>query len=163
VEELGWDEAFAGANTADPEALAQDIKSRVFDTTALTCAIGIGQTKLQAKTATGFAKPGGIARLTGDVWLDTMGDRPVTALNGLGTRTERRLAELDIHTVAELAAADHRALAAAFGPTIGPNLKLLGMGGHPGPVVGEPRVARSRSKEITYEHDLDQRDEMASE
>ena len=30
--------------------------------TRLSCAVGIGETRLQAKTATGFAKPGGVAR-----------------------------------------------------------------------------------------------------
>ncbi len=62
VEVWGWDEAVLGASTDDPEALAQEIKARVLAETKLTCAVGIGETKLQAKTATGFAKPGGIAR-----------------------------------------------------------------------------------------------------
>ena len=137
VEVLGWDEAFLGVRTDDPESVAGHIQARVLERTQLTCAVGIGQTKLQAKTATGFAKPGGIARLTDDTWLPTMGAQPVTAINGIGGRTELRLQELGIATVAELAAADHRELAAAFGPTIGPNLKLQGMGGHPGPVSAE--------------------------
>ena len=63
------------------------MKERVLAETALSCAVGIGQTKLQAKTATGFAKPGGIARLTEDTWIPTMGEEPVTALNGIGART----------------------------------------------------------------------------
>src|SRR4051812_22305298 len=50
VEVLGWDEAFLGVPTADPEAVAADIKERVLERTQLTCAVGIGQTKLQAKT-----------------------------------------------------------------------------------------------------------------
>jgi DNA polymerase-4 len=154
VEVWGWDEAFLGAHTPDPEALARLVQRRVLEATRLTCAVGIGQTRLQAKTATGFAKPGGIARLTRETWLETMGDRPVTALWGVGARTAARLAELDIRTVAELARADHHLLAARFGPTIGPHLKLLGIGGHHAPVKDEPHVPRSRSKEITFERDL---------
>jgi DNA polymerase-4 len=160
VEVLGWDEAFVGGDIADPERLAGEIQARVRDETGLTCAVGIGHTKLQAKTATGFAKPGGVARLTADQWMETMGDRDVTALHGIGSRTQRRLAELGIQTVAQLGAADHRALATAFGPTIGPNLKLLGLGGHPGPVRAEPRVAKGRSKEITFERDLGDHDQI---
>ena len=64
VEVWGWDEAFVGATHDDPERLAADIKQEVFATTGLTCAVGIGDSRLTAKTATGFAKPGGIARLT---------------------------------------------------------------------------------------------------
>ena len=114
---------------------------------------------MQAKTATGFAKPGGIARLTFDTWLATMGAEPVTALNGIGGRTERRLADLGLITVAELAASDHRQLAAAFGPTIGPNLKLLAMGGRVAH-RGEPRLAKGRSREITFTRDLTDRPEI---
>jgi len=154
VEVLGWDEAFVAAPVDDPEALAQAVKDAVLETTALTCAVGIGETKLQAKTATGFAKPGGIARMTTKEWLPTMGAKPVTEINGVGHRTQLRLAELGIITVAHLAMADHRELAEAFGPSIGPNLKLMGMGGHRTPVAPEPRVAKGRSREETYTRDL---------
>src|SRR5688572_6970856 len=54
VEELGWDEAFVGVHTADPEAFAGQLQGRVRTETGLSCAVGIGETKLQAKTATGF-------------------------------------------------------------------------------------------------------------
>jgi DNA polymerase-4 len=155
VEVLGWDEAFLGTEVDEPVALAREVQERVLARTALTCAVGVGETKLQAKTATGFGKPGGIARIDRSSWMPTMGARPVTALHGIGTRTARRLASLDISTVAELADHDHRALAAAFGPTIGPSLKLTGMGGLPSRVVDEPHVPKSRSKEVTLEHDLD--------
>jgi DNA polymerase-4 len=163
VEVLGWDEAFLGVHTADPESVAAEVRARVLDRTGLSCAVGIGQTKLQAKTATGFAKPGGIARLTSATWLPIMGERPVSDVHGIGGRTEARLAALGIRTVAELAAADHRELAAAFGPSIGPNLKLQGMGGNPGPVSPEPRVAKGRSKEVTYPRDLVEQEVVAAE
>jgi DNA polymerase IV len=160
VDVLGWDEAYLGVTTGDPEALAASIQARVLGETRLSCAVGIGQTRVQAKTATGFAKPGGIARLTFDTWLATMGAEPVTALNGIGGRTERRLVHLGLTTVAQLAASDHRALAAEFGPTIGPNLKLLAMGGHVSPIRGEPRLAKGRSREITFTRDLLDRPEI---
>jgi DNA polymerase-4 len=154
VEEWGWDEAVVGADTDDPEAFARELQARVHAETGLTCAVGIGETRLQAKTATGFAKPGGIARLTRKTWLPTMGDQPVTALWGIGERTAARLAEAGIRTVVDLARADHRDLAARFGPTIGPHLRLLGLGGHAAPIDDRPHVARSRSREVTYERDL---------
>ena len=154
VEEWGWDEALVGVRTADPEELAHAMKARLLAETGLTCAVGIGQTKLQAKTATGFAKPGGIAVLTRRTWIETMGHRPVTALWGIGTRTSTSLAELGIRTVAELARADQHELARRFGPRIGPHLKVLGLGGDDSPVDGAPHVPQSRSREETFEHDL---------
>jgi len=154
VEVWGWDEAFIGARTGDPEALAHEIRQRVLTATGLSCSIGIGDTRLQAKTATGFAKPAGIARLTSDQWLPVMAQKPVEAIWGIGGKTAARLAEAGITTVAALAAADADELAARFGPTIGPHLRELGRGGERWPVVDEPHVARSRSREITYEQDL---------
>ena len=154
VEVWGWDEAFLGARTTDPEDLAGAVKERVLEETRLTCAVGIGETKLQAKTATGFAKPGGIARLTWETWLPTMGARPVTAVWGIGERTALRLAEAGIATVTQLAHADHHELARRFGPTIGPHLKVLGLGGGGGPVDDAPHVARGRSREETFRHDV---------
>ncbi len=154
VEVWGWDEAFLGAATSDPLALAHDVQERVQRTTQLSCAVGIGETKLQAKTATGFAKPGGVARLTRTQWLPTMGDRPVTAIWGIGARIAQRLADLGITTVAELAASDHHELARHFGPRIGPSLRVQGLGGDDAPVRDEPHVAKSRSREETFERDL---------
>jgi DNA polymerase-4 len=154
VEEWGWDEACVGVRTADPEGFARHLQAIVYAQTRLHCAVGIGETKLQAKTATGFAKPGGVARLTRGMWLPVMGAEPVTAISGIGPRTAARLDELGIATVAELAASDHRELARRFGPTIGPYLWVLGLGGHDAPVVDEPHVPRSRSREVTFAHDL---------
>jgi DNA polymerase-4 len=130
------------------------VQRRVRAETGLTCAVGIGETKLQAKTATGFAKPGGVARLTWPTWLEIMGDRPVTAVWGIGERTAQRLADAGITTVMDLAHADHHDLARRFGPTIGPHLKVLGLGGGGGPVVSEPHVPRSRSREETFRSDV---------
>jgi DNA polymerase-4 len=154
VEVWGWDEAFVGVHTDDPEAFARLVQTTLLASTRLHCAVGIGETKLQAKTATGFAKPGGIARLTRRTWIETMGHRPVTAVWGIGERTARRLADAGVHTVTDLAKADSDDLARRFGPRIGPSLKVLGLGGDDAPVVGEPYVPRSRSREVTYEHDL---------
>jgi DNA polymerase-4 len=154
VEEWGWDEACVGVRTADPEAFARRLQACVLADTGLHCAVGIGETKLQAKTATGFAKPGGVARLTRTSWLPVMGDRPVTAITGIGARIGARLGELGIGTVADLAAFDHHELARHFGPRIGPHLRLLGIGGDEAPVVDEPQVPKGRSREVTFEHDL---------
>ena len=154
VEVWGWDEAFVGARTDDPEALARALQARVLGETRLSCAVGIGETKLQAKTATGFAKPGGVARLTRATWIETMGDRPVTSVWGIGARTAQRLEEAGVRTVVELARADHDDLARRFGPAIGPHLRILGLGGDDSPVVDAPYVARSRSKEETFTRDV---------
>jgi DNA polymerase-4 len=154
VEVWGWDEAFLGVTTDDPEAFAHDVKAKVAETTGLSCAVGIGDTRLLAKTATGWAKPGGVARLTRREWIPTMGAKPVTAIWGIGIRIAARLGELGIVTVEDLARSDHDELARHFGPTIGPHLRILGLGGDDSPIVDEPHVARGRSKEETFTTDI---------
>jgi DNA polymerase-4 len=160
VEVWGWDEAFVGAATDDPEALARRLKQAVLAETGLSAAVGIGETRLLAKTATGFAKPGGVARLVRADWFDVMGDRPVTTIWGIGGRTATRLGELGVTTVRQLAWADLEQLTRAFGPATGPHLKVLGLGGDDSPLVDEPWVARSRSKEQTFERDVTSWDEV---
>ncbi|MGZ4671694.1 MAG: DNA polymerase IV [Ilumatobacteraceae bacterium] len=154
VEVWGWDEAFLGVTTDDPEALAGEIKATVAAATGLSCAIGIGETRLLAKTATGFAKPGGVARLMRRDWIPTMGAKSVTAIWGIGARTATRLGELGIVTVEDLARADHEQLALVFGPRIGPHLRVLGLSGDDSPIVDEPHIARGRSKEQTFTTDV---------
>ncbi|WP_329048089.1 DNA polymerase IV [Amycolatopsis sp. NBC_01488] len=163
VEVLGWDEAFVGAETDDPEALATSIKEAVARETGLSCAVGIGDNKLRAKLATGFGKPGGIFRLTQANWWDVMAARPTDALWGIGGKTTKKLAELGIHTVLDLAGADVAALAARFGPKTGPWLRLLGGGISDAEVSATPYVARSRSRETTFQRDLTDPAEMAAE
>ena len=155
VEVWGWDEAFLGITSDDPETFATEVKAGVAAATGLSCAVGIGQTRLLAKTATGFAKPGGIARLTRRDWIPTMGAKPVIAIWGIGPRIAARLGHLGIATVEDLARADHERLARSFGPTIGPHLRMLGLGGDASPIVDEPHVARGRSKEETFTADID--------
>jgi nucleotidyltransferase/DNA polymerase involved in DNA repair len=154
VEVLGWDEAFLGVQTDDPEAMAREIRQRVRAATDLDCSVGIGQNRLQAKLATGFGKPGGIFRLTQESWFEVLGDRPTDALWGIGSKTARRLGGLGISTVLELSRADPQALAAGFGPATGPWLVRLAQGRDSSAVSGAPYVARSRSRETTFQQDL---------
>ena len=83
-----------------------------------------------------------------------MGAKPVTAVWGIGPRMAARLGDLGIVTVEDLARADHQHLAGVFGPTIGPHLRVLGLGGDDSPIVDEPHVARGRSKEETFTTDV---------
>ena len=80
VEVMGWDEAFLAVDTDDPETIARDVQHRVRAAADLDCSVGIGENKLQAKLATGFGKPAGVFRLTGDNWFEVLGDRPTDAL-----------------------------------------------------------------------------------
>ena len=154
VEVLGWDEAFIGIETDDPESFARHVQAEVLAATSLHCSVGIGDTKVRAKIATEFGKPRGIFRLTRDTWFVVMGHRPVDAIWGIGTRIKARLAALGIDTVRDLASADEARLIAEFGPSKGPHIGRLGRGVSSAHVDDTPWVPRAHGRETTYQSNL---------
>jgi nucleotidyltransferase/DNA polymerase involved in DNA repair len=163
VEVLGWDEAFIGVSTGDPEGFARGLAADVKAATGLDCSVGIGDNKLQAKIATSFGKPAGVGRLTTQTWFDVLGDRPPDAIWGIGAKTLAKLATLGITTVRQLAAADMDRLAKEFGPTTGPWLVLLGNGRGESEVDPSPYVPRSHGREVTFQRNLADWAQVAAE
>jgi nucleotidyltransferase/DNA polymerase involved in DNA repair len=157
VEVMGWDEAFVGLESDDPERpmeLARELQQRVKAATELNCTVGIGRNRLQAKLATGFGKPAGIFRITGQTWFEVLGDLPTDALWGIGAKTAVKLREMGIGTVSQLAATHEEVLAQRFGPANGPWLLRLAQGRDSATVVDTPYQARSRGREVTYQQNI---------
>jgi DNA polymerase IV len=162
IEVWGWDEAYVGADVDDPIDLAERIRTTIAAEAHLSCSVGISDNKQRAKVATGLAKPHGIYQLTDANWTTVMGGREVDALWGVGPKTARRLADMDITSVTQLAATDPDTLTTAFGPTTGLWLLLLAKGGGDTTVSAEPWIPRSRSHVVTFPRDLTDRTEMDS-
>jgi DNA polymerase-4 len=163
VQEMGWDEAFMAVETGDPEAMAREVQRAILDRTELWCSIGVGDNKLRAKLATGFAKPAGVFRLTRENWDAVMGGLPTDALWGIGTKNARKLLALGIRTVAELAEAEEEKLARRFGPNTGPWLRQLATGEASSRVTAEPYVSKGRGMERTYQQDIKDPEEVRKE
>ncbi len=162
VELLGWDEAFVGIDSFDPESTARTLQAAVLEATQLHCSIGIGDTKVRAKTATSFGKPRGTYRLTRENWTGVMGDCPTMALWGVGNRIAARLERLGIRTVRELAEAPEQPLVAEFGPNTGPHIQRLGRGAGSAVVDDTPWIPRAHGHETTFQQNLSTADEIAS-
>lgn len=154
VQVLGWDEAFLGIETDDPEAYARRVQEAVLERTQLHCSVGIGDTLVRAKVATGFGKPRGVFRLTAETWPAVMGERPTVELWGVGSKVSKRLATHGISTVTQLARADLEILTTEFGPRMGPWYAQLGRGEGTSVVDDTPWVARGHSRETTFQQDL---------
>ncbi|MBK6872568.1 MAG: DNA polymerase IV [Kineosporiaceae bacterium] len=154
VQVLGWDEAFVGVTTDDPETYARQLQTAVLDATRLHCSVGIGDSTVRAKIATGFGKPRGVFRLTAANWFEVMGERPTRDLWGVGAKVSGRLSRLGIGTVRELADADVSLLVTEFGPRMGTWYRDLGHGRGSTVVDDSPWIARGHSRETTYQHDL---------
>lgn len=101
---------------------ARAIRAQVLQWTGLTVCAGIGSTKTRAKLANHIAKSnsqfGGVFNLenltTGEQrkWFENI---PVDEVWGVGPRTHKRLCELNIHTVQDLAAAPLKRIRSDFG------------------------------------------------
>jgi len=101
--------------------------------------------------------------LTNDTWFPLLGDRPTEALWGIGAKTSKKLAAMGFHTVRELAAADPAVVAAELGPTTGPFMVLIARGRGSAEVTDSPWIVRSRSREITFQKNLADWDEIKGE
>ena len=162
VEVWGWDEAYVAVTAADPLEVAEQVRTVISSETGLSCSVGISDNKQRAKVATGFAKPAGIFALNDENWMTVMAGRPVDALWGVGPKTAKKLAALEITTVRELAHCDAELLTSTFGPRTGLWLLLLAKGGGDTEVSAEPWIPRSRSHVVTFPRDLTDRAEMDS-
>ena len=139
------------------------IRERVLAQTRLHCSVGIGDNKLRAKIATEFGKPRGSYVLTAENWFEVMGDRPTRALWGIGSKTAKKLSNLGIDTVTQLAQSDATVLAAELGPTMGPWYHRIGRGVSDSTVSAEPWVPRAHGRETTFQEDLEDWDRIADE
>jgi DNA polymerase-4 len=154
LEVIGWDECFLGVETDDPDAVAHAAQQTVFQATRLRCSVGIGDNKVRAKIATDFGKPNGTFRLTEENWFAVMGEKSTRELWGIGPKVHKRLASREITTVRQLADADGKELISEFGPKMGVWYHGLGSGLGPSIVDDTPWVARSHSRETTFQRNL---------
>jgi DNA polymerase-4 len=110
VERVSIDEAFldvAGAIRlfGAPTEIATAIRQRVRDEIGLPVSVGVARTKHLAKVASQVAKPDGVVTVApGDErgFLDPL---PIGLIWGVGPTTERRLHEVGIFTIGQLAKA----------------------------------------------------------
>ncbi len=172
VEGIALDEAFVDVGGSrrllgTPLQIAVAIRAAVREALKLECAIGAARTKHVAKLASRAAKPiadkrgtrpgRGIVVVPPDRELAFLHPLPVRALWGVGPATARRLDDLGVATVADLAAIPEATLCRAVGDSHGRHLAALARGEDPRQVV-PVRDAKSVSHEETFATDLRDRD-----
>jgi DNA polymerase-4 len=168
VEGVSLDEAYLDVSGArrregDAATIALDIRRRVAEDLGLTCSVGVAGSKLVAKLASKAAKPraslAGIEHGAGVVVVDSAQERcflrplPVRALPGVGPSTARRLHDLGVLTVGDLANLPVGTLGRAVGRAVGGQLVAMAHGEDPRPVVPE-QAQKSIGHEETFATDL---------
>jgi DNA polymerase IV len=154
VEVVGLDEAYLDLTGLDRyRSAARRVKEGVKAETGLTCSVGIGPNKLVAKVASDAEKPDGFVELTAQEARERFAEASPALVPGIGPKTVARLGELGIATLARLGATPDEQLTHWFGPRLGPHLGALARF-EDERTIETVRVAKSESRETTFDHDL---------
>src|SRR3954467_7398271 len=136
VEPLSIDEAFldvAGALRlmGTPWQIATRLRERVFAETGLHASVGAAATKYVAKLASSRAKPDGLLVVPAASTIAFLHPQPVSALWGVGAKTEEQLTRLGLRTIGDVAEVPLDALTRALGPANAARLHDLAWGRDP--------------------------------
>jgi DNA polymerase-4 len=158
VERVGIDEAFldvAGARAAvgSPTAIATLLRERVAKETGLVCSVGAASTKFVAKLASSRSKPDGLLVIPAEETVAFLHPLPLSALWGVGVKTEENLTRLGLRTIGDLANTPLATLSQAVGKAAAASLRHLAWGIDPR-AVETTSVEKSIGHEVTFEVDI---------
>ena len=95
--------------------ISQQIKNKIREETKLTCSVGVSGNKLLSKIASNYKKPDGLTVVLPDRISQFIEDLEIRDIHGIGKKTEERLAEDGIKTIANLKDLDIFSLVQMFG------------------------------------------------
>ncbi|RZQ59895.1 DNA polymerase IV [Amycolatopsis suaedae] len=156
VEPLSLDEAFLDVSGAlrrlgtTPARLGAELRGRVQAEHGITCSVGVAPVTFVAKLASGMAKPDGMVVVPRAEVLDFLHPLPVSALWGVGKRTEEHLRRLGLATIADVARTPVASLRRSLGTAVGEHLHALANGRDDRQVVPD-----TPDKSIGAEHTFD--------
>lgn len=166
VEPLSVDEAFLDVKGAirrlgPPEEIGQLIRRRVETELGITASVGVASSKFVAKIASTRAKPDGLLVIPKDETVPYLHSLPVSALWGVGAKTQQALARLGISTIEDVAQTPPSTLKRALGAT-GEHVYRLAWGlDHR--AVTPVRVEKSIGAEETFVTDVDSEQVLRTE
>lgn len=165
IEQISIDEAFLDCSGTlklfeSKENIAHCIKKEIFETTGLTCSIGIATNKLIAKIASDLQKPDGLTICPPGMEKDFLAPLPISKLYGVGTKTQKYLESLGFKTIGDIQRIDEAYMQSLLGKW-GVVLHQCALGIDKRPV--EPySQAKSVSEETTFDVDTDDEDGIVS-
>lgn len=120
VEKMSIDEAYLDLTEEVDKweeivPLARRLQERVRDEIGLSASLGVATNKLVAKVASDHDKPGGLTVVRPGEEAAFLKPLPVRVIWGIGPVTARKLADMGVTTVDDLAQLSDRELAARFG------------------------------------------------
>jgi DNA polymerase-4 len=146
--------------------LAEQVQYCIKHELGLSCSVGVASNKMVAKIATDYGKaaiktgqsPGAVCVVPPGEEATFLAPLPVSALWGVGPKTEAHLAGLGISTIEQIAQRSPRELIQRFG-SHGYDLWLHSCGIDKREIVTE-RESKSISSETTFVQDVEEWDEL---
>ncbi len=157
VEPLSLDEAFLDVHGCEglfgpaPE-IARQIKTRIRAELGLVASVGIAPNKFLAKLASDYGKPDGFVVLPSAKVAEFLSPLPVSRIWGVGAKGEKRLHDMGVRTIGQIAAMSEKTLSDRLGE-MGRHIWRLANGIDDRTVVAD-REAKSVSTETTFAQDI---------
>jgi DNA polymerase-4 len=167
VERTGLDEGYldvgeVAADFLQARKVAEAVQTAVRAATSLTCALGVSTSKVVAKVASDYRKPGGLTVVPTGAEAAFLAPFPVRRLPGVGPKAEERLVAAGVETVGSLAALGEEDLKRLLPGSVGRVLHDRARGIDPrGLELSTERI--SISVEETFERDLTDRAQLHGE
>jgi DNA polymerase IV (archaeal DinB-like DNA polymerase) len=161
-EQGGIDEAYLDISSQvkdfdEAKEFAGKLMEEVLDKERLTCSIGVAPNKMLAKIGSDYKKPYGLTVIREEDAKEFLWPLKVRKIPGVGPKTERRLKDLKIVTIGDLAAINPEQLTRLFG-VWGSRLHEYANGIDYNEVI-EGYETKSIGREVTFEKDVDIDDE----
>lgn len=160
VQQVGIDEAYLDVTEFDkPMQVLRALVAELLDQTGMVISVGVGPSRLVAKTVSASFKPRAFNAMSREVACAQFADKATHILQGVGPKTAQRLATLGVRTVGELQRTEDAILIEHFGDSGGRHLKARAWFYDDSPVA-TPGPAKSRSNETTFPQDIEDHEEL---
>lgn len=120
VESFGVDEAWIDVSDSyllfgSAEKIGREIQARALDEFGITISVGVSFNKIFAKLGSDMTKPSGFHVITKENYKEVVWPLEVGELLYVGSATKRKLNQIDIHTIGDLANYDVKKLKKLLG------------------------------------------------
>ncbi|MEG1525801.1 MAG: DNA polymerase IV [Clostridia bacterium] len=160
VESFGLDEAWIdltnpGVTIADGERIAHEIRNRIHEELGITVSVGVSFNKIFAKLGSDYKKPDAVTVISRENYQQIVHPLPVQDLLYVGRSTQKKLNNLNVRTIGDLAHLDANLVNWNLGK-VGLMLKCYAMGADQSPVMptAYSLAVKSVGNSTTPPHDL---------
>jgi len=166
VEPLSLDEAYLDVtknkfNLDNASQIAREIKHKITEQTGLTASAGVSINKFLAKVASDYQKPNGLSIIMPHQVQAFIDELEISRFHGIGKVTAAKMRDLGIHKGADLKRYDEHRLIALFGKNGKYYYQIAHGIDHR--EVNPNRTRKSISHENTFDHDIEQPNELRDE